>query len=128
MHHEHVRPSLVFWACISVLLKSADRLGIFLSAAAASALAALARAVAAAARWTADTCSVARARAGIGGPQGPASAALARAGIGGPEGAAAVAGTDAPRCGSAPDPIGGPQGLAFVFFGIGGPQGRSDMA
>ena len=130
LHHEHVRPSRVFWACMSVLLKSADRFGIFLSAAAASALAARARVsvVADAARWTADTCSVARARAGIGGPQGPASAALARAGIGGPEGAAAVAGTDAPRCGSAPDPIGGPQGLAFVFFGIGGPQGRSDMA
>ena len=103
LHHEHVLPSLVFWACINVLLKSADRFGIFLSAAAASALAARARVsvVADAARCgTTDTCS----------------AALA----------AAVAGMAA-RCGSAAGRlIGGPHG--FSRRGIGGPQGRSAIA
>jgi len=122
LHHEHVRPSRVFWACISVLLKSADRFGIFLSAAAASALAALAVPLArsgptadlAAARWAPEPCSAARARGGIGGPQG-----------------SAVAGTNAPRCGSAGRRMGGPHVAAAVSgwrFGIGGPQGRSDIA
>ena len=117
---------------MSVLLKSADRFGIFLSAAAASALAALAlvSVVADAARWTPDTCSAARARAGIGGPQGPASATLARAGIGGPEGGA-VSGTDARGCAEPGRRMGGPHVAAAVSgwrFGIGGPQGRSDIA
>ena len=126
LHHEHVRPSLVFWACISVLLKSADRFGIFLSAAAASALAPLAR-VSVVADAAPGTCSAARARARIDDPQGPASAALARAGIGGP-GSASCAGADA-RCGSSPGRlIGGPHGFSGWRFGIGGPHGRSAIA
>ena len=135
LHHEHVLPSLVFWACISVLLKRADRFGIFLSAAAASALAALARVsvVADAARWTPviEACSAALARAGTGGPQGGAAAA---AGTDAPRAllccsGASCAGTDA-RCGSARG-MGGPHVAAAVSgwrFGIGGPQGRSDIA
>ena len=121
LHHEHVRPSRVFWACISVLLKRADRFGIFLSAAAASALAARARVsvVADAARWTPviEACSAALARAGIGGPQGGAAAA-------GMEAALAL------LCCSAPGRlIGGPHGFASGWRrGIGGPQGRSAIA